>query len=334
MPKFSIILPVRNGGDYLKECVRSILAQTVPDFDLLVLDNDSTDGTTEWIRSIADPRIKIYPSEKALVIEENWDRISKIPKNEFITLIGHDDRLNKDYLFTMQELIMNYPDAALYQTHFNYIDSKGEKIRDCKPMKLVETAKGFLEEFLSNNVDVMGTGFMMRSTDYDRLGGIPPYPNLLFADFALWISLTKISYKVTSPKQCFSFRLHQSMTAASADIKFQQAFERFIFFLEKLKNESREYRDIIRQKAADFLLFYCRGLSHRLLRTPKSMRGGLTVKGFIRKCKMYAAQLGLGNRFYPERFFSIRVAKMLDSNPIGRALFLAWKKLYPKPMLK
>ena len=41
MKKFSIILPVKNGGEYVKECVRSILSQTLNDFNLLVLDNDN-----------------------------------------------------------------------------------------------------------------------------------------------------------------------------------------------------------------------------------------------------------------------------------------------------
>ena len=50
--RYSIILPVRNGGDYAKECVKGILSQTYSDFNLLVLDNNSNDGTLEWIKSI------------------------------------------------------------------------------------------------------------------------------------------------------------------------------------------------------------------------------------------------------------------------------------------
>jgi hypothetical protein len=74
----------------------------------------------------------------------------------------------------------------------------------------------------------MGTGFMMRAMDYDALGGIPPYPNLLFADFELWIGLTRKNYKATAFEECFAFRLHQSMTTTSSDLKFQYAFDKFI----------------------------------------------------------------------------------------------------------
>jgi glycosyltransferase involved in cell wall biosynthesis len=74
MKKFTIILPVRNGGKYAKECVNSILAQTLNDFNLTVLDNCSTDGTLQWITALNDERIIIHPSSNPLSIEENWGR--------------------------------------------------------------------------------------------------------------------------------------------------------------------------------------------------------------------------------------------------------------------
>src|ERR1700691_5530373 len=110
MNKYSIILPVRNGGEYVKLCINSILAQTIPEFNFLVLDNCSTDGTAEWIRSLNDNRIILFPASQPLTIEENWSRIKDIPKNEFITLIGHDDILLPNYLETMGSLIDKHPD--------------------------------------------------------------------------------------------------------------------------------------------------------------------------------------------------------------------------------
>lgn len=334
MAKFSIILPVRNGGEYVKICVNSILSQTLPDFHLHVLDNYSNDGTSEWLKSLNDKRIIVYPADRPLSIEENWARASRISKNEFTTLIGHDDVLNEDYLETIDALIADHPDASLYQTHFNYIDKAGLEIRKCKAMSEIETAEEFLKNFLINNIDVMGTGFMMRSRNYDSLGGIPLYPNLLFADFELWIKLTRLSYKATSPEQCFSFRLHQSTTTISPDVKFHQAFERFVYFLADMKTQGSGFRTIIREYGGAFLLFYCKGLSHRLLRTPSSARGELSVKVFIEKCKDYAEMLEVSNKFNPHRVLSIKLAKLLDSGSVGRAIFLAFKKLYPKPILK
>jgi glycosyltransferase involved in cell wall biosynthesis len=332
MPKFSIILPVRNGGEYLKECVNSILAQLYGDFDLLILDNCSSDGTGEWLASLNDERIKIFPAEEPLSIEENWARVKTIPKREFMTLIGHDDLLDQDYLMIMDKLITRHPSASLYQAHFRYIGPSGNLIRRSKPMDEVQSAYEFLASFLSNIIDTMGTGFMMRSADYDALGGIPPYPNLLFADFELWINLTAKSYKATAVDECFAFRLHQSMTTTSADIKFQKAFGLFMNFLIQLKTKDILFQKAVERYAQDFILFYCKGLSHRLLRTPKKKRGGLSVDSFVRECKQYADQLVPGNSFNPYEQGNIRLAKQIDSNPLSRRLFLLFKKIYSRPV--
>ena len=200
-------------------------------------------------------------------------------------------------------------------------------------MAETETAEIFLEKFLKNGIDVMGTGFMMRSKDYDRMGGIPPYPNLLFADFELWIRLTMISFRATSFKECFSFRIHQSTTTVSPDSKFTGAFERFIYFLAELKDARPGFKEKITGNGATFLEFYCRGLSHRLLRTPRSRRP-LTVKEFVDKCTGYSKLLGIESQFHPRANWSIRLAILLDKNVIGRALFLGFKKIFRRPVLK
>jgi glycosyltransferase involved in cell wall biosynthesis len=331
--KFSIILPVKNGGEYIKECVQSIFAQTYPDFNLHILENCSNDGTAEWLQTLKDERIIIIPSEKSLSIEENWARILSIEKNEFMTIIGHDDLFDKNYLQTMNGLIEQYPDASLYQTHFRFINAKGDFIRHCKPMDEKQTAVEFLSSFLQRNIDVNGTGFMMRSKDYEKLDGIPTYPNLLFADFELWIKATDSSYKATSKQECFSFRIHQSTTTISADIKMQKAFEKFIDFLYILKNKDIEFEKAITENAIGFIQFWCKGLAHRLMRTPKAKRGNLSVEVFLKKCKAYADLLVPGNYFNPTDNASVNFAKQIDQFSFSRNLFLLFKKIYSKPIL-
>ena len=96
--RFSILLPVRNGGPYLKVCVQSILEQTYPHFELQVLDNASTDDTVPWLTSIKDSRLRLWRAPCALSIEESWARIKDVPKQEFMTTIGHDDLFDPHYL--------------------------------------------------------------------------------------------------------------------------------------------------------------------------------------------------------------------------------------------
>src|SRR6187397_241528 len=94
LTQFSVVLSVRNGWPYIKECVESILAQTYPHFDLHVLDNQSTDNTLPWLKTLKDGRIRLSTSTDDLSIVESWARVKDVAKQEYMTLIGHDDTLD------------------------------------------------------------------------------------------------------------------------------------------------------------------------------------------------------------------------------------------------
>lgn len=331
MKKYSIILPVRNGGSMVKECVQSILSQTCTDFSLQVLDNCSTDGTLEWIQSLGDERITCYPSAKPLDIQDNWARIAALPKNEFITLIGHDDILLPHYLETMNLLIEKHPAASLYQTHFDYIDENGRLIRKCKPMDEMQYAHEFVAMHFLQILDSTGTGYMMRSGDYDALGGIPVnYPGFIFADYELWVNLIDIQYKATSLENCFQYRILTSNASKKMDaIKYQDSFIFYLDFLLKKTRTNPAIKKVIYYYGIDFLNYYTQALSHRLLKQ-QSAPANYTVKMFISKVIEKAAAFELNGRFEPYRQPLIRTADKIDALPFGRKMFQLYKSIQSK----
>lgn len=262
--RYSIILPVRNGGEYIKLCVQSILNQTYEDFNLEILENCSTDGTPEWLATLKDPRIRIWPASFPLSIEENWRRILEIPKNEYMTMIGHDDLLDANYLSVIDDLIEKYPDASLYQAHFRIIDANGATTRRCLPMPERETAADFLAARFANIRDSFGTGHMMRSKDYERVGGIPSYPKLLYADDALWLMLMESSWKVTSREECFAYRLHSASTSGTPDpSSLFAALEQYACFLEQLNNKKNVM--VIKTYGPSYMMRFCKAYYQWLL---------------------------------------------------------------------
>ena len=331
--KFSIVLPVRNGGTYVKECINSILAQTYPDFNILILENGSTDGTAEWISALTDPRIQIFPATTPLNIEQNWGRIVSIPKNEFMTCIGHDDIFLPDYLAEINKLITLNPQASLYQTHFDFIDAKGKTLKSCLPMNDTLYDHQFVSAILAQQIDVNGTGFITRSAAYDAMGGIPAYPNLLFADFCLWIQLCGMGYLAISPKNCFQYRIHQSMTKTSSDERFHTGFGIFMQFLFALKMQSVLLADAINTHANHFITFYCRSFAHRLLRTKHSERKNITLSRWLVQCREYSDLLVKNNLVDPANDNTIKLAQLIDRTALGRFIFLLFKKIYNKPVL-
>lgn len=261
MTRFSVCLPVRNGMPYLMDCVQSILDQSFPDFELHILDNQSTDGTTEWLKTLTDPRIRLSFSYRTLTIVESWARIKYLPKHEFVTLIGHDDILGKDFLQAISGLIDQHPDAALYQTGARLIDSDGGTIRSCRPVPTRETAASYLRARFGFERDIFGTGYVMRSADYERLGGIPPFERLFFADDALWLSLMRVSYKVCDPVEHFAVRIHPGSESASLPSAWRSiltGLDQFANFLLSYVSDDAEARAIVEGQGPNFLLAYHR----------------------------------------------------------------------------
>jgi glycosyltransferase involved in cell wall biosynthesis len=261
--RFSVFLPVRNGWPYVRECVESILAQSYPELELHVLDNQSNDRTLEWLHSVKDSRLHVSTSDTSLSIVGSWARVLDLPKEDYMTLIGHDDLLDRDFLATTKALIERFPDAALYQTGSRLINAEGGRIRACKKAPERETAAGYLRARLSFERDIFGTGYVMRSADHDRVGGIPPFERLFFADDALWLSLLRGSYKAYDPTESFAVRIHprsESASLPSAWAPILRGVNQFAAFLRDYTAGDPETAEVFAAKGPDFLLTYHRNV--------------------------------------------------------------------------
>lgn len=257
MNKFSIFLPVHNGSEYIKQCINSILSQTYEHFNLEILENKSNDGTYEWLMDIVDPRIRIWPSDLFLNIEDNWNRILSLPKNEYMTIIGHDDILYPNYLETINTIIEDNPDANLYNTHFDLINEKNEIIRECFPINPIEKSEHYLALRMIFAEDSFGTGYMMRSGDYDKNGGIPLYNKLLFADDALWIRIINEGYKYTSKYKCYAYRMHTSSISHTKETSdFYSSLNEYLFFLQNLKKVNIFFKEIIDRNIENYIIHF------------------------------------------------------------------------------
>lgn len=329
---YSIVLPVRNGGEMVKRCVRSVLDQDHTDFDFLILDNSSTDGTAAWIASLNDNRIKIFPSGQSLSMAENWGRIAGLQKREYFTMIGHDDLLDKNYLSGMDKLISAQPGLDLYQAHFRFINATGALVRKCSPMQSYYGPGDFLKAILGHKLDTMGTGYLIRSAKYDSLGGIPLYPNLLFADHALWISMAAEKGIAVTGEELFSFRVHQSVSTTTQVPAYIRAFYLFLDFLKELRQNNDVFRTVLDQEAAGFIRYYCTSLAHRLLKTKSKQRDGLMVEGFVQTCMAYSRELSATNFFDPGKVSSLKLARLIDRNRVLRSTYLFFRGIYSKPI--
>lgn len=128
----SIGLPVCNAESYLREAMDSILGQTFTDFELIVSDNASTDGTAEICREYAagDDRVTYSRNDHNIGGARNFNRVFGLSTGEYFKWCSHDDLVAPDYLSRCVEVLDSDPSAVLCHSRSARINSRGEVTGD------------------------------------------------------------------------------------------------------------------------------------------------------------------------------------------------------------
>ncbi len=129
-PLVSVGIPVYNGQNYLEDAMRSVLAQSLDDLELIVSDNASTDRTAEIIQDLAatDSRIVYLRNPRNLGAAPNYNRAFAAARGRYFKWLAHDDRMLPDYLARTVAALEDAPDAVLCNTVVEYIDGRGHSI--------------------------------------------------------------------------------------------------------------------------------------------------------------------------------------------------------------
>ncbi len=129
-PRVSIGLPVFNGENFLSEALDSILAQTYPDFELIISDNGSVDATEEICRSYIanDDRVKYYRNDRNRGAAWNYNRVFYLSTGEYFKWAAHDDLCGPEFLESCTRVLDHDPGIILCYTRTLAIDEKGNVV--------------------------------------------------------------------------------------------------------------------------------------------------------------------------------------------------------------
>ena len=97
MPKYSIVIPSRNGGRYLHACVESIVSQKYKDYELIISDDHSTDGTDEYLNSLNSENITVIRPPQTMCMSEHWEWALSNASGEWLIFVGQDDGLQPHF---------------------------------------------------------------------------------------------------------------------------------------------------------------------------------------------------------------------------------------------
>lgn len=166
LPTVSLGMPVYNGERYVEEAIRSVLAQSYGDFELVISDNASTDRTEQICREFAaaDPRIQYFRNPANVGAHPNFNLAFERSRGRYFKWFAHDDLLHPDYLKQSLAVLEADPGIVLCQTDLACIDGSGEQI-GVVPWRLQDT----------NSADParrFGTVLLQKHNCYDFMGVI------------------------------------------------------------------------------------------------------------------------------------------------------------------
>lgn len=225
-PGVSIVLSVRNGGGDLPKAIESMLSQTFTDFELIAINNGSTDGTRDYLDGIADPRVRVFHQADA-GLAGALNRGISLARGRYIARQDHDDLADPSRIAKQVEFLDAHPDHALVGTRAEIWvgDKPSGRVHDHP------TEDQVLRFDLLFNNPFVHSSVMMRKSALDRVGLYTTDPaRQPPEDYELWSRISR-HYRVANLAERLTVyrEVPASMSRASAQP-----------FLEKLVTISSE----------------------------------------------------------------------------------------------
>ncbi|MET3473688.1 glycosyltransferase involved in cell wall biosynthesis [Novosphingobium sp. 1529] len=143
---FSIVVPLYNKRDLISETIAGALLQTHRDFELIVIDDGSTDGSGEIVATFDDPRIRLIRQKNqgaAAARNSGW----LTAHNPFVAFLDGDDQWDTDYLATLAELISDFPNCGAYATGYRRQAPAGQTIQNRLEPSLAQSGRCVIPDY-------------------------------------------------------------------------------------------------------------------------------------------------------------------------------------------
>jgi glycosyltransferase involved in cell wall biosynthesis len=163
-PLLSVVMPVRNAAPYLDASMASILAQTYEDFEFVICDDGSTDGSREALRAwkAKDARIRLFESDVMLGPAGSSNRVVQESRGRFVARMDADDISHPDRLRRQVDVLLSHPGIDLVGTLWDLIDEGGSRVRRADRWRLAR--RSFFAPFPHPSV-------LFRRVAFDEVGG-------------------------------------------------------------------------------------------------------------------------------------------------------------------
>jgi len=293
LPRFSVLVPMRNAAATIEETLASVQGQTVEAWEAVVVDDGSDDGCAELVRrcAVSDDRIHLYshPRGEHLGTPATRNRTIAEAGGEFLAFLDADDLFLPDALAAYARGLEQHPSASV-------VYGRAETFGNAEPPREIgrgipDRPAGLFRQLVSENV-------LATSATVVRAASVPeaPYPPWmnLSQDWALWVLLARSGSFVYLNRVVSRYRVHAAsvtsrMRERKSDVKFELDQARFLRgLLEDLRSTGEDAHEAVTLTPVEQATALRAGLEDR------AMRAALRAAGALRQGRVAEAARWMG----------------------------------------
>jgi len=206
IPKVTVLMPVYNCRKYIEESVNSILNQTFTDFEFLIIDDCSTDGTREYLQALKDPRIRIITKTKNSGITSSLNMGLDAAQGEYIARMDGDD-ISQPHRFQKQVDLLDYEKDIILCGSWIRLTDKNKVVPYPSSPEEIE------EMLFRKNAVAHPTAMLRRSVVAEH--GLRYDPALEHSeDYDLWTRMAEFGKMKNIPEPLLIYRVHGNQAAS------------------------------------------------------------------------------------------------------------------------
>jgi len=259
-PAISVILPVYNGKPYLEASIKSLLAQELEEFELLILDDCSTDGSMAYLEGLHDHRIRLFKNESNKGLFYNLNLLAKKTTTPLIKLWSQDDIMYPSCLYEFVEFFRVYPQVGFAYSGIHNIDENGnvkQKDYGDDTPQIISTDLHARIAFFTGSIAGNIANVCISKKAMEQVGMFNEGMKIS-ADFDMWVRLAKNHDTGFIPQKLVQLRDHDKQLSRNASLYINHVKEDMIVYRNLLSYVSpsiaKEGRRLLRNHK--FVFYY------------------------------------------------------------------------------
>ncbi len=260
-PKFSFCMTTFKRPELLQSTLRSILAQTVGDFEVIISDNDPEGSAQVAVESLQDERLKYFHNSLNLGMIKSFNKSIEKATGSFVVMITDDDPVYPDMLKTLDDLQKEYPGYGIYLGGCDWFCTSHElgKLYNLKVgtnsclsnthdinHKQAYTPNEFLQQLFSFGVfpHYLWSTAIVKREILIKIGGVPDYGTPFLGDYAFLSAVSADSGCVILNRSLGCQTLHQGNFGRNQNEQIITVAENFPIYIEQKASHLSEWPDI------------------------------------------------------------------------------------------